>query len=138
MNILNLGSGDNPMVSMINIDIRLLKDIDVVANVNELPFPLQCFDKVFSHNPFHYNPVCEEVAEVLKNGGTLIVTGQPRNPFFNQFLKHISIEELMKLGFELLEQGPIEPSLIVGQPKSTTGKPLSTKRMVQAILRKMI
>ena len=55
------------------------------------------------------------------------MTGQPRNPFVNQFLKHISIEELMKLGFELLEQGPIEPSLIVGQPKSTTGKSLSTK-----------
>lgn len=70
-------------------------------------------------------------------GGTLIVTGQPRNPFFKKFLKNTSPDELLALGFELVEQGAAEPSLIIGEPKSTTGKPLDTTVMIQAIFRKV-
>jgi len=54
----------------------------VVADAKKLPFPPNCFQKIFSHNPFGYNPVSEAVAEILKPEGLLIVTGQPRNPFF--------------------------------------------------------
>ena len=78
MNILNLGSGDNPMTSAINVDIRIIKGVNVVASAEQLPFIPLCFQKIFSHNPFGYNPVSKT------------------------------------------------PSLIIGEPKSTTGKPLDT------------
>ena len=137
MNILNLGSGDNPMISAINVDIRILKNVNVVASAEQLPFKLLCFQKIFAHNPFGYNPVSKKVADVLEKGGTLIVTAQPRNPFFKKFLKNISPNELLALGFELVEQGIADSSLIVGEPKSTTGKPLDTTVMIQAIFRKI-
>jgi ubiquinone/menaquinone biosynthesis C-methylase UbiE len=69
------------MISAINTDIRLIQGVDVVANASQLPFPPNSFQQIFSHNPFRYNPVSQEVAQILEQGGILIVTGQPRNPF---------------------------------------------------------
>jgi hypothetical protein len=137
MKVLQLGCGDNPMTSAINTDRRIFQGVDVVANATELPFPPNCFQQIFSHNPFGYNPVSKGVAEVLKKGGTLIVTGQPRNPFFKNFLKTISPKQLLELGFELVELEPIDPSLIIGTPKNTTGKPLDTSVMIHALFRKI-
>lgn len=136
MNILNLGSGDNPIISTINIDIRLLHGVDVIASSELLPFQNRFFDKIFSHNPYDYNPVSKEVADKLKQGGMLIVTGQPRNQFIKDILD-MSCDELIALGLEFVEKGPIISSLIVGTPKTTKGKPLSTKALIQIIYRKI-
>jgi len=95
------------------------------------------FQQIFSHNPFRYNPVSQAVAEILEPGGILIVTGQPRNPFFKKFLKTIPPNELLMLGFELVKLGSVEPSLIIGTQKNTTGKPLDTSIMIQAQFRKI-
>jgi len=81
------------MISAINTDIRILQGVDVVADANQLPFPANSFQKIFSHNPFRYNPVSQAVSEILKPEGLLIVTGQPRNPFFKKFLKTVSPNE---------------------------------------------
>ncbi len=121
------------MISGINTDIRLIQGVDVVANANQLPFPPNCFQQIFSHNPFRYNPVSQAIAEVLEPEGILIVTGQPRNPFFFKFLKTVSPNELLMLGFELVKRASVEPSLIIGTPKNTTGKPLDTSVMIQAL-----
>ncbi|RKZ48772.1 MAG: hypothetical protein DRR16_29640 [Candidatus Parabeggiatoa sp. nov. 3] len=83
-----------------------------------------------------YNPVSKEIAEILEKEGTLIVTGQPRNQFIKDILD-MSSEELLTLGLEFMEKGPAPPSLIVGVPKTTTGKLLSTKVMIQVIYRKI-
>jgi hypothetical protein len=48
-------------------------------------------------------------------------------------LRMLMSEELLALGLEFVEKGPVEPSLIVGVPKTTTGKLLSTKVMIQVI-----
>jgi len=136
MKILNLGCGKNPMISAINIDILLHQGVDVVANANQLPFPPNCFQQIFSHNPFRYNPISQAVAEVLEPEGILIVTGQPRNPFFKKFLKNISANELFMLGFEQVKLSSVEPSLIIGTPKNTTGKLLDTSVMIQALFRR--
>ncbi|MEK8016384.1 MAG: hypothetical protein VSS75_005910 [Candidatus Parabeggiatoa sp.] len=137
MKILNLGCGENPMIAAINIDIRLIQGIDLVANANQLPFPANYFQQIFSHNPFRYNPVSQAVADVLEPDGILIVTGQPRNPFLKKFLKTVSPNELLMRGFELIKVGSVEPSLIIGTPKNTTGKPLDTSIMIQALFRKI-
>lgn len=68
MNILNLGSGDNPMTSAINVDLRVIKGVNVVASAEQLPFPPLYFQKIFSHNPFDYNPVSKKVADALERG----------------------------------------------------------------------
>jgi len=49
----------------------------------------------------------------------------------------MSCDELMALGLEFVETGPIMSSLIVGTPKTTTGKPLSTRTLIQIIYRKI-
>jgi SAM-dependent methyltransferase len=136
MNILNLGAGNNPITSVINIDVRLFQGVNVVASADQLPFQSRRFDKIFSHNPYDYNPVSKEVAEKLKPNGILIITGQPRNQFIKDILD-MSCDELIALGLELVEKAPITPSLIVGTPKTTKGKPLSTKTMIQLIYRKI-
>jgi len=125
------------MISAINTDIRLIQGVDVVANASQLPFPPNSFQQIFSHNPFRYNPVSQAVVEVLEQEGILIVTGQPRNPFFKKFLKTISPNELLMLGFERVKLSSVEPSLIIGTPKNTTGKPLDTSIMIQAQFRKI-
>jgi ubiquinone/menaquinone biosynthesis C-methylase UbiE len=117
--------------------MRLLQSVDVVANASQLPFPPNYFQQIFSHNPFRYNPVSQAVVEVLEPEGILIVTGQPRNPFFKKFLKTIPPHELLMLGFELVKLNPVEPSLIIGTPKNTMGKPLDTSIMIQALFRKI-
>ncbi|MDM8557250.1 hypothetical protein [Candidatus Parabeggiatoa sp. HSG14] len=136
MNILNLGSGNNPISSAINIDIQLLPSVNVVASADLLPFQSRCFEKIFSHNPYDYNPISKEVAEKLKPKGILVVTGQPRNQFIKDILD-MSCDELIALELEFVEKTPITPSLIVGTPKTTKGKPLSTKTMIQLIYRKI-
>ena len=136
MNILNLGSGNNPISSAANIDIRLLQGVNIVANTDLLPFQSKCFEKIFSHNPYDYNPVSKEVAEKLKPKGILIITGQPRNQFIKDILD-MSCDELIALELEFVEKAPIKPSLIVGIPRTTKGKPLSTKTMIQLIYRKI-
>ena len=136
MNILNLGAGENPITSAINIDIRLLQGINVVASVVRLPFQSRCFEKIFSHNPYDYNPVSKEIVEKLKLNGILMVTGQPRNQFIKDILD-MSGDELIALGLEFVEKAPITSSLIIGTPKTTKGKPLSTKTMIQVIYRKI-
>ncbi|WP_449222322.1 RHS repeat-associated core domain-containing protein, partial [Sulfidibacter corallicola] len=135
--ILNIGAGDNPMPRAINADIRDVPGVDVVADANKLPFSTNHFDKVFAHNPFGFNPVTGDVARVLKPGGTMTVTGQPRNPFFRQFVDKLSKEELRKMGFEKISHGSIVDDLILGTPKTTTGKPLDTSVMIQVTLRKL-
>lgn len=124
------------MTLTVNIDIQLFKGVDVVADANLLPFPPGYFQKIFSHNPYDYNPVSKEIADILEKEGILIVTGQPRNQFIKDILD-MSSEELLTLGLEFMEKGPVEPSLIVGVPKTTTGKLLSTKVMIQVIYRKI-
>ncbi|GEM_PF-1153636 len=136
MNILNLGCGTNPLKDVVNVDIQPFPGVDVVANAYLLPFLPGSFKQVFGHNPYDYNPLCQEVANLLSKGGLLTVTGQPRNQFITDILE-TSSEELTELGLELVKPTAMDSSLIVGQPKTTKGKPLNTKVMISVIYRKM-
>jgi hypothetical protein len=136
MNVLNLGCGTNPMTGAVNMDIRLFQGVDVVANAYLLPFLPGHFKQVFCHNLYDYNPLCQEVANLLSKEGLLIVTGQPRNKFITDILE-TSPEELMELGLEFVKQTSMDSLLIVGQPKTTKGKQLNIKVMISVIYRKM-
>jgi hypothetical protein len=136
MNILNLGCGTNPMRDAVNVDMHLFLGVDVVANAYLLPFLPGSFKQVFCHNPYDYNPLCQEVTNFLSTGGLLIVTGQPRNKFMTDILE-TSSEELTELGLEFVKQTSMDSSLIVGLPKTTKGKRLNTKVMISVIYRKM-
>ena len=137
MNILNLGCGTNPLKDAVNVDIQPFPGVDVVANAYLLPFLPGRFKQVFCHNPYGFNPLCKEVALVLEDRGTLMVAGQPRNPFFKKFLQEISEEQLLSLGFQLVETGPVTPLCKLAEPKSTSGRILNNNVMIQATFRKI-
>lgn len=75
---LNLGCGHVPMPAYINIDSRELPDVDVIAEIDALPFPPRSIDEIFSsHLIEHFterilrDTVLPYWNSLLKDGGEL-------------------------------------------------------------------
>ncbi|WP_224248986.1 RHS repeat-associated core domain-containing protein [Hyalangium gracile] len=119
--ILNLGSGDNPMTGAVNVDIKKLPGVDIVADANDLPFPASYFDEVHAINPYGFRPVSQEIARVTRPGGLLKVSGSPAN----KYAKAVKPEVAEDAGFEFIESAPLESIHSFGVPKRTAGTPLS-------------
>ena len=119
---LNLGSGTNPMAGAVNVDVRAISGVDVVANAEALPFVDGTFDEVHAINPFNYYPVTAETARVMTPGSFLYVTGTANN-FFAQPLSAIDAEAA---GFRILQTGPMSDLHAFGTQLQTSGKSLST------------
>lgn len=78
MKIYNLGAGDmGKQEGIINVDIRPLPNVDIVADVAKLPLPDNEADVVMSRNLIEhfgrheYKDVLKEWMRVLKKGGVL-------------------------------------------------------------------
>ena len=82
----NLGSGDNPMADAVNVDLRNISGVNVVANANKLPFANRSFTEAHAINPFGFNPVSAETARILQPGSILKVSGNVNNKFAQQEL----------------------------------------------------
>jgi hypothetical protein len=76
---LNIGAGHIPLDGYVNVDMRELPGIDVVATVDELPFEPGTLDEIFSSHTLEHFP--HEVlrrqllpywSSLLKPGGTLV------------------------------------------------------------------
>ena len=77
---LNIGCGDKILKSIsgykcINVDIRPLKDVDVVCDVRYLPFKDEFFERILASDVIEHFPISEtdellkEWSRVLKIGG---------------------------------------------------------------------
>lgn len=130
--ILNMGSGRNPMSGAVNMDMKAGPGVDVVAKAENLPFKSGTFDEVHAVNPYKYQPVTAETARVMKPGGTLSVTGSPKN-------KYIRVPgNLDELGLRLDYDGPMIDAHAFGEQAYSDGRLLSTtENHVTRIYRKV-
>lgn len=126
--VLNLGSGGNAMPDAVNVDIKAGAGVDVVADANALPFVDGAFDSVHSVNPYSFNPVNAETARVMKPGGILMVTGQPRNGY-----AFATAEQAEAAGFKLVSTGPMDPAHDFGVQLRGSGQPLDTSVSITSI-----
>lgn len=74
---LHLGCGRIHYEGCINVDVKPLKTVDIVADIRQLPFQDKCADTVIVHHCFEHIPrqktydTLREWYRVLKNGGML-------------------------------------------------------------------
>jgi hypothetical protein len=127
--ILNLGSGSNPMPGAVNVDIRALPGVDVVANANMLPFSNGTFAAANAINPYGFNPVSSETASVLQPGSFLYVTGNPSNPY----AQPLSASDAQAAGFSLIGSGPMIDLHAFGTQSYTSGGSLLTANSITTI-----
>ncbi len=136
-NILNVGAGDSPIPGATNIDINPAAPGVVYGDVNDLSqFESGQFDQVVALNPYNYNILDSDVPRVLKEGGTLTVTGNYSNGFFRRIFR-ASAESLEESGFEIVSIG--EPVSIFAQygGKVTGGSRQTMGQVLEIILRKI-
>jgi predicted SAM-dependent methyltransferase len=71
----NLGCGHRPMEDYVNVDMRLLPGVDVVAQVDDLPFEPGELGEMFSSHLFEHFPQDQVVRKLLPYWVTLIRPG---------------------------------------------------------------
>jgi hypothetical protein len=71
----NLGCGHRPMEDYVNVDMRLLPGVDVVAQVDDLPFEPGELCEMFSSHLFEHFPQDQVVRKLLPYWVTLIRPG---------------------------------------------------------------
>jgi hypothetical protein len=121
--LLNLGSGSNPMAGAFNVDINPAPGVDIIADVNQLPFAVGAFSEVHAINPHGFQPVSVETARVMQPGGLLYVTGTMRN----RLARLLPPARALLVGFELLQTTPIIPAHQFGIQRTSTGLVLNAR-----------
>jgi SAM-dependent methyltransferase len=134
--ILNLGCGDNPLFGAVNVDIKVLQEVDVAADAYHLPFKDAVFGQIVVQNPYRWQPLTSDAARVLISGGTLIVVGHLWNPFIAR-MREIEPSQLRGLGWEFIDESPASEALKFGTPRSTTGQRLDTRTFIQITYRRL-
>jgi SAM-dependent methyltransferase len=134
--VLNLGCGDNPLSGAVNVDIKVLQEVDVAADAYHLPFKDAVFGQIIVQNPYDWHPLISNAVRVLTPDGTLTVVGQPRNPFMRSMINHTQ-PELRGLGWELIEYGAASEQFKFGTPRTTIGAALDTNVFTQLTYRRL-
>lgn len=87
---LNIGSGERPMEGYVNVDWQDASSVDVVHDLNQLPYPFEdnSIDEIYiSHVLEHLDRpffVMKEFHRILKNGGVLHI----KVPHFSRGFTH--------------------------------------------------
>jgi RHS repeat-associated protein len=135
LRVLNIGSGTNPIKGAINIDLKAIDGVDLVADATKkLPYANNSVDSIISINPFNFNPINSATTGVLKEGGTFTIVGQVRNSYFNNIYA-ASSEEISKMGYEMVSRGIASDTFKLGT-KTTTGHAIDPGSLFQIILKK--
>ncbi len=85
MNRLNIGCGKDIRTGYINLDLKKLPGVDVVHNLNKIPYPFKdnYFDEIICYNVLehmdNFLAVVEELYRISKNGAII----QVEVPFFH-------------------------------------------------------
>ena len=130
--VLNLGAGTNPMAGAVNLDLRALNGINVVADATKLPFRSATFSEVNSINPFGFNPVNAETARVMQPGGLLHVTGTANN----RFAQPMNALDARAAGFEVVSSRPMIDAHAFGTQRATTGGALRIESSITTTYRR--
>tara|TARA_A100001015_G_C14963459_1_gene701924 strand:- start:834 stop:1649 length:816 start_codon:yes stop_codon:yes gene_type:complete len=110
---INLGSGENDYENYINVDLGNYKNVDVICNLEKLPFKNNSISLVACNSVFEHlkNPekVKEEVKRVLKTGGYFYLC----IPFmcirhheidFRRWTSY-GLKDFLETDFEIIESG---------------------------------
>jgi SAM-dependent methyltransferase len=79
---LDLGCGENKQANWVGMDIRELEGIDIVHDVQDIPYPIPdscCLQVLMSHLWEHIEPkyrikVMDEIWRIMKPGGQLLIS----------------------------------------------------------------
>lgn len=79
---LDLGCGENKQKGWVGMDVRKVKGVDIVHDVQKFPWPIpsnSCFQVLMSHLWEHIEPkyrikVMDELWRVIKDGGQLLLS----------------------------------------------------------------
>jgi hypothetical protein len=103
--ILNVGAGDSPIPCATNIDIFPNAKGVVFGDVNDMSqFVNGEFDHIIALNPYKYDILDSDIPCVLKEGGTMTITGNYSNKYLKKIYK-ANPESLAESGFEILSKG---------------------------------
>ncbi|MGG4441594.1 hypothetical protein ABEX32_12880 [Brevibacillus fortis] len=132
--LLNLASGNNPIVGAINVDIKAGKGVNVIADANKLPFQNSSFDAIVSVSPFGFDPLTSDAFRVLKEGGTFTIVGNYGNKDFKKVF-NATEQELRNAGFGLMYKGKPADDLLTSF--TTSGKAINPETLKQITLYKL-
>jgi len=100
---IELGGGDSPYgCGFLNVDVRALPTVDIVADIRSLPFENESIEEIFTSNVlehFNYNDVVrilEESYRVLKTGGKIIQGLYNKDMFKQNYFDHIFSEHFFE------------------------------------------
>lgn len=104
---LNLGCGHIAKEDFINVDMRELPGIDVIADVTSLPFEPESIDTIYAAHLMEHFPekvLCDVVLphwfQLLKQGGDLIVIVPDAQAMIDEYVKNkFSFDELREVIF---------------------------------------
>ena len=104
---LNLGCGKNIREDYYNIDVRWLSNIDIVADVRQLPFEKGTIDKILASDIYEHVSYTESLdllqhwSDLLKSNGMLILRAPCLDTLIQHFLNSTSLEHI-QTGIEFL------------------------------------
>ncbi|MBF0528719.1 MAG: class I SAM-dependent methyltransferase [Deltaproteobacteria bacterium] len=115
--VLNLGAGmtGRRFKRVVNLDYFLFPTVDIVADAAAIPFANESFDMVICEFMIEHVPdpyiVCQEMARVLKPGGSLYISYpfiHPYHSFPSDYYRftHMGIERMLS-GLQPLSKGPL-------------------------------
>ena len=129
---LNIGAGTKPIEGAYNIDINPQVIGVYAGNAADLSsIATNSQSKISMENPYKYNPLNSEVYRVLESGGTVNITGNMSNKYFNSVYKMTDVE-LKGAGYEIISRGAAANATTA---YTTSGQPIKGTIM-EIILRK--
>ena len=125
----NIGAGRQPMPNAYNIDVKSAPDLGVhYGDANNLSnIATESQKRVIINNPYGFDPLNPEIHRIVKNGGTVRITGSLSNKNFNQYWKLEGVPE----GFSAIYKGS-QPGV---QGFMTNGKPIRelTEKYIEVV-----
>lgn len=135
MTVLNIGSGLNRIIGALNIDLRAVKGVDLVADVTKtLPFEKGSVDALISINPYGFKPLNDATFEVLTPGGSFTIVGQLQNKYFKE-VYNATEAALKEMGYEIVYRGVADDAFKYGT-KTTNGHDIDPSTLYQITLTK--
>jgi len=100
---LNLGSGNKKIKDFLSVDIQNFKNVDIVADISNLPFQEKSIDEIYSCCAIEHfgrnkwKEVLQHWYNLLKDGGVLRLSTADFEACCREYLENKKIESLLGL-----------------------------------------